>query len=66
MSARKTEAGPIPQDPSSGEPTSDPAPTMPVAAGKTGSDRPNARGLDPFETFTEWAGPIDEADYADL
>lgn len=66
MSARKTEAGPIPQDLSVDEAESGTEPKTHAATGPTGADQPGAHGFDPFETFTEWAGPIDEADYADL
>ena len=57
---------PDPQDPPADGSESGREPTTHVVTEETRTDRPGLCGVDPFETFTEWSGPADEADHADL
>lgn len=65
MIARE-KTGPDLQHPPTDESESGMEPTTHAATEGTGADRPGTCGVDPFEAFTEWSGPADEADYADL
>lgn len=69
MSAREPGRGPAEPRPVSDDGVSE-GPrermTEPSDPKRDSAERKRLRGPDPFVSFTEWSGPADEADYADL